>query len=114
MWGGMRQDMVNGSVKWFDEARGLGFLELPAGGPDIFVHYSNILMEGHKVLCKGDLVSFELDDGPKGLLAYNVQLTWRNAFPKPGPVVQHRPAPRRRIIAHRCRPVPRETETADE
>jgi len=92
--------MVNGFVKWFDENKGLGFIQLTCGGPDIFVHYSNIMMEGHKVLHAGDKVEFELFDGPKGLLAENIQLVWRNAFPKPRWYYQRfiRP-PRRYFVA---------------
>ena len=90
--------MVNGFVKWFDENKGLGFIQLKCGGPDIFVHYSNILMEGHKVLHAGDQVEFDLLDGPKGLLAENIQLVWRNAFPKPRWHYQRYIRPQRRYF----------------
>ncbi|MES2974921.1 MAG: cold shock domain-containing protein [Pseudomonadota bacterium] len=99
--------MVNGWVKWFDEGKGLGFIQLASGGPDIFVHYSNIVMEGHRVLHPGDRVEFDLLDGPKGPLAQNIQLVWRNAFPKPRWYYQRFTRPRRRFF-----PFP-ETEDED-
>lgn len=62
-----------GIVKWFNNAKGFGFIEQP-DGPDIFVHFSAIRMEGFKTLNEGDSVCFELIDGPKGLQAQNVTL----------------------------------------
>lgn len=60
-----------GKVKWFNNAKGFGFIEQP-DGPDIFVHFSAIQMDGYKTLNEGDEVIFQLIDGPKGLQAQNV------------------------------------------
>lgn len=60
-------------VKWFDAKKGFGFLVHPHGGPDIFVHYSQIDGDRNfKTLRTGEVVSFELVDGPKGVHAHNV------------------------------------------
>ncbi|MBI4364902.1 MAG: cold shock domain-containing protein [Candidatus Latescibacteria bacterium] len=61
-----------GRVKWFNEAKGFGFIERP-GGPDVFVHYSAITGEGFRTLKEGDEVTFEVTQGPKGPQASNVQ-----------------------------------------
>ena len=63
--------MEKGRVKWFNETKGFGFIEQD-GGPDIFVHYSSIAMEGFKTLAEGEPVSFQVVQGPKGLQAQNV------------------------------------------
>ena len=60
-----------GKVKWFNEAKGFGFIER-AGGPDVFVHYSAIVGDGFKSLKEGDEVTFEVTQGPKGPQAANV------------------------------------------
>lgn len=60
-----------GSVKWFNYAKGYGFIT-DDGGSDIFVHFSAIVMDGYKTLKQGDAVSFEVIDGDKGLQAVNV------------------------------------------
>jgi CspA family cold shock protein len=60
-----------GTVKWFNDAKGYGFIE-HEGGRDVFVHYSAIQAEGYKTLKEGQPVSFELIDGPKGPQALNV------------------------------------------
>jgi CspA family cold shock protein len=64
--------MATGTVKWFNEAKGFGFIK-QENGPDVFVHYSAITGEGFKVLEEGQKVSFEIKEGPKGLQASNVQ-----------------------------------------
>ena len=64
--------MPEGKVKWFNETKGFGFIELDGGGQDIFVHYSSITDKGFKTLREGQEVSFELTDGPKGPQAINV------------------------------------------
>ncbi|WP_111642418.1 cold-shock protein [Marinimicrobium alkaliphilum] len=63
---------VTGSVKWFNEAKGFGFLE-QEGGPDVFVHFSAISGSGFKTLAEGQRVSFTVEQGPKGPQASNVQ-----------------------------------------
>ncbi|MCL4490462.1 MAG: cold shock domain-containing protein [Nitrospirae bacterium] len=63
--------MVNGKVKWFNEAKGYGFLTSEDGN-DVFVHYSSITGNGFKTLAEGDAVSFDIEDGPKGPKAVNV------------------------------------------
>lgn len=60
-----------GLVKWFNNAKGYGFIEKP-GEQDIFVHYSSIKGDGFKTLIQGEEVEFELTDGPKGPQAENV------------------------------------------
>lgn len=63
-----------GKVKWFNNAKGFGFIE-QVEGPDIFVHFSAIQMDGFKTLNEGDTVNFNLVDGPKGLQAQNVTMS---------------------------------------
>ena len=66
-----KKKMVNGTVKWFNDSKGFGFLE-QEGGDDVFVHFSAIAGDGFKSLAEGDSVTFELVKGPKGLQAANV------------------------------------------
>lgn len=61
-----------GRVKWFNEAKGYGFIQRD-GGPDVFVHYSNIMGKGFRTLKENDEVEFEVNEGPKGLQAMNVE-----------------------------------------
>jgi CspA family cold shock protein len=63
--------MIEGTVKWFNEAKGFGFLSRE-GGPDVFVHHSEIRAEGFRTLNEGDKVRFEVIDSPKGPRAQNV------------------------------------------
>ena len=62
---------IIGTVKWFNDAKGYGFIEHD-GGKDLFVHFSSIQMDGFKTLVEGDQVEFEIVDGPKGPAAENV------------------------------------------
>ncbi|MGH9357244.1 MAG: cold-shock protein [Terriglobia bacterium] len=57
---------VQGKVKWFNSAKGYGFIGQDSGGPDVFVHYSSIEMDGYKNLQEGDPVEFEVVQGQKG------------------------------------------------
>lgn len=65
------QNKVTGKVKFFLDEKGYGFIT-DKDGTDLFVHYSEIQMEGHKTLNAGDLVEFDIKDGKKGLEAANV------------------------------------------
>lgn len=65
---------LNGTVKWFNDAKGYGFLTPSDGGRDIFVHYTDIVGSGHKSLKDSDPVSFEMGQSGKGPKAINVQL----------------------------------------
>ncbi|MFO7584196.1 MAG: cold-shock protein [Anaerolineales bacterium] len=65
-------ERVTGTVKWFNASKGFGFIERE-GGPDVFVHFSAIQMEGYKSLTEGQVVEFTIEEGPKGLQAADVQ-----------------------------------------
>ena len=76
VWGirklrGEHVERLKGTVKWFNNAKGYGFLGRD-DGPDVFVHYSAITSEGYKSLQEGDAVEFEITQGPKGPQAANV------------------------------------------
>ena len=62
---------ITGRVKWFNDAKGFGFIERE-GGPDVFVHYSAIQSDGFRSLKENDRVEFEVREGPKGLQASDV------------------------------------------
>jgi CspA family cold shock protein len=64
--------LPEGTVKWFSNEKGYGFIER-AGGDDVFVHHTAITMEGYRTLTEGQRVSFEVVQGPKGAQAANVQ-----------------------------------------
>ena len=63
--------MAQGTVKWFNESKGFGFIEQD-NGPDVFVHYSGIGGEGFRTLGEGERVNFDVTEGPKGPQASNV------------------------------------------
>ena len=63
----------DGTVKWFNNQKGFGFIEPDGGGPDAFAHFSAIEMEGFKTLKEGERVKFVLEQGPKGLLALRIR-----------------------------------------
>ncbi len=64
--------MAEGTVKWFNDSKGFGFITPDEGEKDCFVHYSAILGDGFKSLAEGDRVQFEVGEGPKGPAAENV------------------------------------------
>ena len=71
----------DGTVKWFNNQKGFGFIEPDGGGPDAFAHFSAIEMEGFKTLKEGERVKFALENGPKGLLALRIR-TARSSIPE--------------------------------
>lgn len=74
-----------GTVKWFNDAKGFGFIEPEGGGADVFAHFSAIQMDGFRTLRQGGRVTFELTKGPKGDLAQNIRPV--NAAGEPIPIV---------------------------
>ena len=69
---GAHVERLKGTVKWFNNAKGYGFIGRDDGQPDVFVHYSAITSEGYKSLQEGDKVEFEITQGQKGAQAANV------------------------------------------
>ena len=67
--------MSNGTVKWFNESKGYGFITPSDGSPDVFVHYSVIHGDGFRTLKEGQKVDFESQNGPKGLQATKVTVS---------------------------------------
>jgi CspA family cold shock protein len=65
--------MANGTVKWFNEKKGYGFIE-QEDGPDVFVHHTGIDAQGFRTLSEGDQVTFDVEDGQKGPSAINVKV----------------------------------------
>jgi cold shock protein len=65
--------MATGTVKWFNDAKGFGFITQDDGSDDVFCHHTAIQMEGFKTLKEGQKVEFEVTKGPKGLQAQNVR-----------------------------------------
>ena len=65
--------MATGTVKWFNDAKGFGFVTPDSGGDDLFAHFSAINMNGFKTLTEGQKVTFDVTQGPKGEQASNIQ-----------------------------------------
>jgi CspA family cold shock protein len=65
--------MQEGTVKWYDQKKGYGFVTITETGEDALVHYTAILMDGYKTLDNGQRVTFDVEKGPKGLKATNVR-----------------------------------------
>lgn len=65
--------MATGTVKWFNESKGFGFISPSEGGKDVFVHFSAIKADGFRTLAEGQAVTYDVEDGPKGPQASNVQ-----------------------------------------
>lgn len=80
--------MSTGQVKWFNNAKGFGFILPDGGGADLFAHYSAIWMDGYKTLKAGQAVTFDTVEGPKGLHAANIR-----PVEEPGESQQAAPAP---------------------
>lgn len=73
--------MAIGTVKWFNNAKGYGFILPDGGGDDLFAHYSAIQMDGYKTLKAGQPVEFDVIEGPKGLQATNIQSASEDGLP---------------------------------
>lgn len=65
--------MATGTVKWFNDSKGFGFIAPDDGGSDVFVHFSAIVADGFRTLAEGQKVAFEVEDGPKGPQAKDVK-----------------------------------------
>lgn len=70
---GIDKEMATGSVKWFNDAKGFGFITPDDGGDDLFAHFSEVQAKGFKSLQENQRVSFEVKQGPKGKQAANIQ-----------------------------------------
>ena len=73
--------MALGTVKWFNDAKGFGFIEPEGGGADVFAHFSAVQMDGFRTLKQGGRVSYEVVQGPKGDLAQNIRPVATDASP---------------------------------
>ena len=81
--------MATGTVKWFNNAKGYGFILPDGGGEDLFAHFSAIQMDGYKTMKAGDPVEYEVAEGPKGLLADNIRSVPANCGPQTQEVSVH-------------------------
>ena len=80
--------MKTGTVKWFSNAKGFGFIKPDEGNEDVFVHFSVIVGEGYRSLSEGQRVSFEVESGAKGLQALNVTLLVNSAEAAPANLLE--------------------------
>ena len=78
--------MAVGTVKWFNDAKGFGFIQPEDGSADVFAHFSAIQMDGFRTLRQGGRVSFDLAQGPKGMMAQNIRAL--DGADQPGPSEQ--------------------------
>ena len=81
---------INGKVKWFNNAKGYGFINERNKTEDLFAHYSAITMDGYKTLKAGQEVEFEIIQGPKGLHAVNISAVPTDAPAKPATITAHK------------------------
>jgi len=82
---GLKVVMATGTVKWFNDSKGFGFITPDDGGEDLFAHFSAINMNGFKSLKEGQKVQFEVTQGPKGKQASNIQGAWAGPREQRGP-----------------------------
>lgn len=82
--------MASGKVKWFNNAKGYGFVNEEGKSDDLFAHYSAITMEGYKTLKAGQPVSFDIIQGPKGLHAVNISAVTADTPAKPAITTAHK------------------------
>ncbi len=85
--------MALGTVKWFNDAKGFGFIEPDGGGADVFAHFSAVQMEGFRTLKQGGRVQFDIQQGPKGQLAQNISPIEGAAAASAEPVASAQTAP---------------------
>ncbi|WP_209047745.1 cold shock domain-containing protein CspD [Pseudomonas aeruginosa] len=83
--------MLSGKVKWFNNAKGYGFILAEGRDEDLFAHYSAIQMDGYKTLKAGQPVNFEIIQGPKGLHAINISLATTTTAAPSAPAPQEEP-----------------------
>ena len=82
--------MAYGTVKWFNDAKGFGFIEPEGGGADVFAHFSAVQIDGFRTLKQGGRVRYELVQGPKGDLAQDIHPVDANGLSTmPAPEAQH-------------------------
>jgi cold shock protein len=91
--------MAFGTVKWFNDAKGFGFIEPEGGGTDVFAHFSAVQMDGFRSLKQGSRVSYDLIQGPKGNLAQNIRPTGEDGAGSAAPL--RTPAEPQAVVSRR-------------